>query len=214
MKIGIIGANGNLGRLLVRQALERKMEVRAFIRNEKCSNEQVAFVKKDLFCLTREDVQDLDVIISAFGSGFQVDPKINKEAFFKYIEILEQSHTRLVVIAGAGSLYTDASHTTYEYESKHHPKKLVEISKNIRLGIDALSKNRTFQWTVVCPSRFFDLHGKYSGEYIVGQDHILYNQDNQSYVTYEDLASAMLDIVQTNMYPHQIITVASKKGGV
>lgn len=214
MKIGIIGANGNLGSYLVKQALDLDMAVKAFVRKGVCSDSRVESVEKSLFDMKKEDIQDLDVLISTFGSGFTADPSINKDAFIKYIELLENSKTKFIVIAGAGSLYTDATHAVYEYETENHPLKLKEISKNIRLGIDEIEKNKSFSWTIVCPSRKFDLKGKYSGEYIIGLDgEIIYNEDQQSYVTYEDLAKAMLDIAINDLYPHQLVTIASKKGG-
>ncbi len=214
MKIGVIGANGNLGLCIIKQAVDLKMDIKAFVRKGVCKDTRVESVEKNLFDMKKEDIQDLDVLISAFGSGFNVDPSINKDAFIQYIELLENTKTKFIVIAGAGSLYTDATHALYEYEAENHPSKLKEISKNIRLGIDELEKNRSFSWTIVCPSRTFDLKGSYSGEYVVGTSgEIIYNEDHQSYVTYQDLAKAMLDIAINDLYPHQLVTIASKKGG-
>lgn len=215
MKVGVIAANGRLGSRIVEQALDRNMEVTAFVRNGVCSNMRATSIEKNVFDLTREDIQGLDVVMSAFGSGFSVDPTVNKDVFIKYIELFEKSHTKLITIAGAGSLYTDATKKMYEYESESHPEKLRDISKNTRFGIDELYKNKTFPWTVVCPSRVFDFNGCFSKEYLVGEnEHIIYNEDKKSYVTYDDLAYAMLDIAQNDLYSHQIITIASKKGGV
>jgi len=214
MKIGVIGANGNLGSRIVKQALDREIDVKAFVYGGVCLKQKVESVEKNLFDLLINDIQDLDVIISAFGGGFKTDPIINKQAFVKYIELLENTEKKLITIAGAGSLYTDGSHILYEYQSDKHPEKLKEISKNIRLGVDEIEKKKNFNWTVVCPSRRFDLEGAYTGEYLVGQNcEIIYNDDGQSYVTYEDLAKAMLDIAEKNLYKHQIVTIASKKGG-
>lgn len=213
MKIGVIGANGNLGSRIVKYALESKINVKAFVYKGDCLYD-IEFIEKNLFDLTRDDIQDIDVLISAFGSGFKVDPIINKKAFIKYIELLEYTDKKLVAIGGAGSLYTDNTHRIYEYQSDSHPAKLKEISKNIRLGIDEIENNKTFDWTVVCPSRRFDLNGSYSGNYIVGErSEIIYNKDNQSYITYEDLAKAMVDIAKNDLYKQQVITIASKYGG-
>lgn len=215
MKIGVIGANGNLGKRVIKQALDLKIDIKAFVHNGVYADDRVISVEKNLFHMERKDVEELDVLISTFGGGFNVDPVINRNAFMKYIELLENSSTQLIVVGGAGSLYTDNTHTTYEYETENHPVKLKEISKNIRLGIDDFKKNQTFPWTVVCPSRSFDLNGIYSGNYIVGTDcEIIYNEDHRSYVTYEDLAKAMLDIAENNLYIHKIITIASRKGGI
>ncbi len=215
MKVGVIGANGNLGNRIVKQAIDQGIDVKAFVYMSECLDKRVVSIEKNIFDLTKDDIKDIDVLISAFGGGFKVDPIINKNAFFKYIELLDNTDKKLVAIAGAGSLYTDNTHTIYEYQSDNHPEKLKEISKNIRLGVDELEKTNSFNWTVVCPSRRFDSKGGYTGEYIVGDKcEVIYNKDNQSYVTYDDLAKAMLDIAKNNLYTQQVITIASKKGGL
>ena len=215
MKIGVIGTNGNLGNKIVRQALDRGLDVKAFVYMGACLDQRVISIEKNVFDLTKDDICDLDVIISAFGSGFQADPTINEMVFLQYIALLKDTPIKLVTIAGAGSLYSDSSHTLFEYETENHPSKLKDISKNIRLGIDTLEKEKSFDWTVVCPSRRFNLNGSLSKDYIVGTDcEIIYNEDQQSYVTYEDLANAMIDIAEQDLYSHQVVTIASRKRGV
>lgn len=214
MKIGVIGANGNLGSKLVKHALENGFAVKVFVYHGNCQNLEVQEFERNLFDLTKDDLKDVDILISAFGAGFKVDPIINQKAFKKYIELLKNTDKKLIAIAGAGSLYIDKNHNCFEYQSENHPKKLKEISKYICLGVNEIEKDNSFNWTVVCPSRFFDLNGPYTGEYLIGEDReIIYNDDKQSYVTYEDLARAMIDIAKNNLYYQKVITVASKKGG-
>lgn len=211
MKIGVIGANGNLGNKIVKQAIDRGYDVQAFVYQGNCLDARVPQTDINLFDMTQEDVKDIDVLISAFGGGFHNDPVINRQAFIKYRELLQNSPKKLIAIAGAGSLYTDVSHQQFEYESPHHPLKLKKISEYIRLGVDELKEEESFAWTVVCPSRQFDFNGPFTGQYIVGQkEEIIVNDDHESYVTYEDLAKAMLDCVETIKYNHQVITIATK----
>lgn len=114
MKIGVIGANGNLGNRVIKQALDLKIDIKAFVHNGVYSDDRVTSVEKNLFDMERKDVEELDVLISTFGGGFNVNPVINRNAFMKYIELLENSSTQLIVVGGAGSLYTDSTHTTYD----------------------------------------------------------------------------------------------------
>ena len=52
MKIGIIGAAGQSGVLLVEEALKQGHEVTAIVRDSnKVSNKEVAIIEKDLFAL-------------------------------------------------------------------------------------------------------------------------------------------------------------------
>lgn len=212
MKIAVIGASGNLGGRVARQALERGYEVTAIQRSEAVSDERTGLMRKSLFDLTRDDLMDMDVVISTFGSGFKADPSINKDAFMKYIELLDGTDKHLIAIAGAGSLYTDKSHSMYEYETPGHPEFLKGISMNIKLGIDELHKTEHMNWTVVCPSRNFDPEGPFTGDYLVGTDgEIIYNEESNSYVTYDDLAKAMIDIAEQNSYQRMKITVATRR---
>lgn len=201
MKIGGIGANGNLGARIVRRAVEQNHEVTGFVRHGNAP-EGANTVQKSLFDLKQEDLKDIDVLISAFGGSFNADPVINRDAYMKYIELMSGTGRKLIAIAGAGSLYTDDTHTLFEYELDSHPAKLKEISKYIRQGVDEISKHDDFDWTAVCPSRFFDAEGPFTGEYLVGEkEEIIYNEDEKSYLTYEDMAQAMLDIAKDRLYP-------------
>ena len=167
-----------------------------------------------LFDLKEEDLKGSDLIISAFGSGLNGDPKLNKKAFDAYIRLCTGQEHYLVAIAGAGCLFTDATHTVYEYQTPTHPDKLRPISQNNLEGILEIKKHTDFDWCIVCPSRLFDFDGPDTGAYIIGEEEeIIYNEDGNSYVSYDDLATAMLDIAQKRSHCHQVVTIASKKGG-
>ena len=67
MKLAVVCANGTAGRLIVEEAVKRGMDVTAVVREE---NKTVAqhTLAKDLFDLTKEDLQGFDVVIDAFGA--------------------------------------------------------------------------------------------------------------------------------------------------
>ena len=121
MKVAVIGANGNLGSRVTKQALDRGFEVKGFIYAGETPDERAMIIQKSLFDITREDLEDCDVMISAYGSGFQADPELNHQAFLKYIELNEGIERHLITIGGAGSLFTDETHVTYCYETPEHP---------------------------------------------------------------------------------------------
>lgn len=214
MKIAVIGANGNLGSRVTRQALDRGHEVKGFFRSGDTPDERAGIVRKSLFDLTEADLVGCEVMISAFGSGFHADPALNLQAFRKYIELNEKTARHLIAIGGAGSLFSDETHSTYCYETPGYPDFLREISRNIKLGIDELKKTTEVNWTVVCPSSFLDLDGGFTGNYHIGtESHLLFNEAGESRVTYEDLASAMLDIAEENTCQRQQVTVLTKQDG-
>ena len=210
MKLVVIGANGNLGSRVVKQALNRGHEVKSIGYMCKTQCEGTEVIDKNLFDLTEEDLGEASVIISAFGGGFKADPVINKDAYYKYIELLNGTDKKIIAIAGAGSLYTDSTHSMREYEVPGYSATLSGISKNIRLGVDKIKERSDLNWTVVCPSRKFDLEGPHTNNYMVGtNEEIIFNEDGESYVTYEDLATAMLDIAEKDLYNNQVVTIAT-----
>lgn len=211
MKVAIIGANGNLGTRVTKQALDRGFQVKGFIYDGETPDERIEIVKKSMFYITKEDIADCDVMISAYGSGFKADPKLNHQAFLKYIELNDKTDRHLIAIAGAGSLFTDEKHKTYCYEVPDYPDFMRGISENIKLGIDELKKTSEMNWTAVCPSSFFDPEGKLTGNYEIGTEgHLIFTYEGISYVTYNDLAMAMLDIAEQNTYNKMQITVGTK----
>lgn len=213
MKIAVIGANGRLGTKIVKHALNRGHEVKSIIYAGDPSDSREEVIYKSVFDITKEDLNDVDVVLSAYGSGFNADPVLNKNAYLKYKELMEETGLKFVTIAGAGSLYSDDSHTLREYEQPNYYQKMYGISKNICEGIGELKKTKGLKWTAVCPSQFFDFEGPYTGNVIVGLDEtLLYNEVNKSVVTYEDLASSMLDVAELGIFEEKVVTFATRKG--
>jgi Putative NADH-flavin reductase len=213
MKIAVIGANGRLGSRIIDQALSRNWLVTGFIIDDKIGDPRVHWGKKSLFDLTTEDIHDQDVVISAFGGGFHADPLINRQAYNKYTSLIKDTGKRFIMIAGAGSLYTDRTHTKHEYEMPGYNPVLAKISENIHEGIEDLKKSNVSGWTAVCPSRKFDPNGTLTKNYKISDcEEIVFNDDGNSYVTYDDLAMAMLDIAETGKYKNEVITVLSTHG--
>ena len=67
MKIAVVCANGRVGKLVVKEAIDRGLDVTAIAKGE---NQTVAkqYICKDLFDLTAEDVAAYDVVVDAFGA--------------------------------------------------------------------------------------------------------------------------------------------------
>lgn len=212
MKIAVIGANGRLGTKIVKHALNRGHEVKSIIYAGDASDKREEVIHKSVFDVTKDDLKDVDAVLSAYGSGFQADPSLNKQAYLKYKELMEETGLKFVTIAGAGSLYSDASHSLREYEQPNYYQKMYSISKNIYEGVCELKKTSGLKWTAVCPSQSFDFEGPFTGNVIVGLDETLvFNEANKSVVTYEDLASSMLDIAELGIFDEKLVTFATRK---
>lgn len=214
MKIGVIGAGGRLGGKISTEALDRGMDVTAIIHRTPCRDGRASVMKKDLFDLKREDISGFGALISAFGSGFTADPAINKQAIAHLADIAVGTGIHLIMIGGAGCLYADGSETVCVYEMPDHPAFLKGISWNLVQGYEQLKHTDDVGWTFVCPSKLLDPDGPRTGDYLTRTDrHIPINEDGNSYVSYDDLAIAMVDFGQNGSFKRQLVAVASRRGG-
>ncbi len=210
MKIALIGATGNLGSRIAKMAIAGGDSLKCFCRHGEVQGEQVENINKSLFDITDEDLKDCDVFISAYGSGFQADAKINYDAFIKYIELNKEANRPTIVIGGAGSLYADETHLKYLYDEPGYPDFLYEISKNITKGIRELDRE-DFPWTVVNPPETLEsVHPEKINYQVVVTDYLAYNEKGKSYATYDDVAAAMLEIAHEQNHKKQRVVVVSE----
>ena len=70
MQIGIIGATGKAGSLILKEAQARGHEVTAIVRNaSKISDSSVNILEKNVLDLTNADLQGFDVVVNAFAAA-------------------------------------------------------------------------------------------------------------------------------------------------
>ena len=67
MKIAVICANGKAGKLIVKEAVERGLDVTAVVREDNMSIAKNV-IKKDLLDLTADDLKGFDAVVDAFGA--------------------------------------------------------------------------------------------------------------------------------------------------
>ena len=94
MKIAVISANGKAGSLIVKEAIERGHEVTAIVRGE---NKTLAkkIISKDLFNLTKEDLQGFDAVVSAFAT-WSVETLEQHTSSLQYLsDLISETDTRL-----------------------------------------------------------------------------------------------------------------------
>lgn len=211
MNIVVIGARGRLGSKITKRLLDRGHNVKAVIRSGKALDERAENISKSLFGLEKSDISDADVIISAYGSGFDADPADNKKAILHLMRLAQNMNIHLIIVGGAGCLFADSNHQKYIYELPQFPDFLRDISRNIKEGLDLLLESSELDWTMMCPSEEFDYDESFTGRYLTGTEDIpLKNKDGKSYVSYEDFAKAVVDIAESGSYKKMRITFATE----
>ena len=100
MQIGIIGATGKAGSLILKEAQARGHEVTAIVRNaSKISDSSVNILEKNVLDLTNADLQGFDVVVNAFAAAPGQETQY-VEVGRVLIEALKGTNTRLFVIGG------------------------------------------------------------------------------------------------------------------
>lgn len=110
MKIAVICANGKAGKLIVKEAMSRNLDVTAVVRGENKTEARKVIIK-DLFDLTASDLNEFDVVIDTFGAWTEETLPLHSTSLKHLCDILSGTDTRLLVVGGAGSLYVNAEHT-------------------------------------------------------------------------------------------------------
>ena len=103
MKLAVVCANGKAGKLIVKEAVARGLDVTAIVREENRSA-ATKVILKDLFDLTAEDLAGYDVVIDAFGAWTEDTLPLHSSALQHLCDILSGKDTRLLVVGGAGSI--------------------------------------------------------------------------------------------------------------
>ncbi|MGX6979612.1 NAD(P)-dependent oxidoreductase [Vagococcus elongatus] len=208
MKIGIIGATGKQGNLILQEALNRGHEVLACVRNKDKLTQEVPYIEKELYDLTTEEIEPLDVVVNAFNAPPNM-PQLHQSSLRHITKILKQTPVRLYVVGGAGSLYTDDSKTTMLFEQEGFPKSFHLTAENMAKSLKELENSTGTTWTYVSPAAHFDFNGPKTGQYKIGGEVISYDENGKSYLSYQDYASAMLDIIESGNYKNERISVYS-----
>ncbi|MCI4127359.1 NAD(P)-dependent oxidoreductase [Bacillus haynesii] len=211
MKIGIIGASGKAGSMILKEASERGHEVTAIVRSaSKVANSSAAVIEKDIFDLTAADIKGLDVVVNAFGAAPGQD-HLHVEAGRKLIEMFKQvPETRLIVVGGAGSLYVDKEKTTQLYNTPEFPKEYLPTAKNQGQNLQDLKEAEGLKWTFISPAAFFNPEGKRTGSYQKGQENLIVNTAGESYISYADYAIAVVDEAEKGEHINERFTVVGE----
>lgn len=95
MKIAVVCANGRVGRLVVKEALDRGFDVTAVVREENRTAAQKV-ITKDLFDLTAEDLSGFDAVVDAFGAWAEEELPKHSTSLKHLCDILSGSAARLI----------------------------------------------------------------------------------------------------------------------
>lgn len=208
MKVAVVCANGKAGKLIVKEAVSRGLDVTAVVRGQnQTAAEKV--LEKDLFDLSSADLQDFDVIVDAFGAWTEETLPQHTTSLKHLCDILSGTNTRLLVVGGAGSLYVNPEHTACVADGADFPDVFKPLAAAMAKALGELRKREDVKWTYISPAGDFQADGERSGKYILGGEELTLNSKGESVISYADYAIAMIDeIVKGNHIQERISVVA------
>ena len=206
MKLAVVCANGKAGKLIVKEALGRGLDVTAVVRGEN-RTEAAQVIQKDLFDLTGADLKGFDVVIDAFGAWTEDTLPLHSASLRHLCDVLSGTDVRLLVVGGAGSLYVDPSHTVQVMDGPDFPDVFKPLAANMGKALSQLRERDDVNWTYLSPAGDFQAEGERTGHYILGGEELTLNARGESVISYADYAIAMVDEAVSGGHIRQRISV-------
>ena len=146
LKVAVVAANGRAGQLVVKEAVERGMDVTAIVRSENKTAAEKSLVK-DALELTAADLVGFDAVVDAAGGRTpETIPAITNVAIH-LADCVAGTPTPLVVVGGAGSLFVNPEHTATVDQGPDFPEDWKPLSAahgaalaNLRERVSVVSK--------------------------------------------------------------------------
>ena len=199
MKIAVVAANGRVARKVITEAIKRGHDVTAFGRHEENNTDASNYIIKDILDLTKEDLVGYDVVVDAFGTWASETMHLHTDTSQHLADLLENTNTRLLIVGGAGSLYTNKEHTETVSSGPDFPHDWLPVANAMADALNKLRKRNDVHWTVA--------DGEASGKYTFANEEFTLNRNNESSISYADYASAMLDAIENGQHDKERISV-------
>jgi putative NADH-flavin reductase len=212
MKIAVIGAAGNIGRRIVREALDRGHQVTAVGRHAPKQDPDDAKLSTAVADVTNPDevanvVQGHDAIVSAVGPAHDgSQPTFLVDAARALMDGARRGRVkRLVTVGGAGSLFVSPGLQLVDTPTFPAAWKGVANAHRDALGVFRAVVD--LDWTYVSPAAFIE-PGTRTGKFRIGGDDLLVDASGQSKISMEDFAIAIVDELEQPRAIRRRITVA------
>jgi uncharacterized protein len=211
MKIGIIGASGNAGRDLFREATKRGHQTTAIVRSAAKAADvlgaDAAVLERDAFAIDADDLAAFDVVINAFGTAPH-EAYRHVDLAQSLVELASETTPRLVFILGAGSLSTGEDNHLFVEDIRNNPgaEEWISIPENQLKELEFLRGVTDVDWVGISPSALF-VPGDATAP-VLGADQLLFAGDGESHTTTGTMAVAILDEIEKPAHRQTRFTVS------
>ncbi len=212
MKLAIIGATGMAGTALYKESISRGHDVTAIVRHKDKAlslfGDDVKVVDKDVFDLTKSDLEGFDVVVNAFATAPE-KAYLHLDLAAKLIGMFRETESpRLFFILGAaslldqnGNLFLDTLKTVPDAAS------WISIPTEAYKTLNFLRGIENVNWVGVSPSAEF-VPGEATTP-VIGTDHLMTSSTGESIVTSGTMAIGILDEIENPQFIRTRFTVCN-----
>ena len=207
MKIAIIGATGFVGTAILNELTDRKHEVSAIARTPKDTT-NAAWIAADVYnaAALADVLKGHDVVVNAFNPGW-TNPNIYEDSIkgSKAIQeaVKKAGVKRLITIGGAGSLFVAPG--LQAVDTPDFPKEIFDGANAAREYLNIIKEEKDLDWAFFSPA--FEMHAGTTtgrtGKYRLGLENPVFNEEQRSILSVEDLAVVIADEIETPKH-HQV----------
>jgi uncharacterized protein len=217
MDIAVFGANGNIGQVVVREALDRGHRVTAALRSPYKMPRMgggLTTVRCDVADAgsVADAVRGHDAVVSSIGGFGHDNPRIAIECAPAIVEGMSAAGVRRLVIVGtAGTLLGEDG--TQRMDGAGFPAFLrgeATSHRELQAYLRTLDPS-AIAWTYFSPPVTIE-PGERTGSYALGADHLMVNAAGESYISNEDYAVALLDELERPQHVGRRFTAVSERG--
>ena len=195
MKIAIIGASGNIGSRVMKEALSRGHDVTGISRNTSKiteKNSKLKLINCDIFNPSElvKHLENKDVVISAYAPAFENVGQL-VDATNTLIDVAKKAKVKhLIVVGGAGSL--EVAHNALLLDSPQFPDAWRPIARAHKEALHLYEAEKSLNWSYAHPAAVIE-PGSRTGKFRLGSNQLLVDVQGNSKISIEDFAIALLD---------------------
>jgi uncharacterized protein len=207
MNVALYGSTGKAGSRILKELVSRGHRVTAIARDPaKLQGIAGISTKKDDLSdanKTAEVIRGFDAVVSAYGP-----PQDNTDEIVQVTQRLVEAVKRagvprLVVVGGAGGLNVAPGVTLLD--SGYLPDAYKPIARSHVRALEVLRAS-AIDWTYVAPAAYFE-PGERTGKFRVGKDELIANEKQESRISMEDYAIALVNELEKPEHRKQRFSV-------
>ena len=211
--VALIGASGFVGTAILNELLMRGHQVTAIVRNPEkinAENPHLQAVKADVADTETlvKICQGKDALISAYNPGW-TNPNIYEETLYNYPLILQAAKQaqvgRLLCVGGAGTLFCAPGLRVVD--SGVIPDAIMGGVRSLgEFYLNTLMNEKDIDWVFFSPAGTLE-PGERTGQFRLGKDDLIVDENGNSHISVEDYAVAMIDELENPAHHYERFTI-------